>query len=137
MPRCYACALPPGQTKYGTANYYFSGPELEDSLEEVAITVAFHPPCYVAFAGWYETHRNLGHIVCAWALHCWNFNGRRRPERALRLVREVWQIEDLRVRTARSWRRRVFAAWTRAVADATSETTSEDMPVDLRLVLLF
>ena len=117
MPRCYACALPPGQTKYGTANYYFSGPELEE--------VAFHPPCYVAFAGWYETHRNLGHIVCAWALHC--LNRRRRAERALALwlVREVWQIEDLRVRTARSWRRRVFAAWTRAVAEATSEGLPE------------
>ena len=104
---CYACTSPSPTAPIAN---YCCRPDTQD--------VFFHAPCFVEFAGWLETRKNLGGILSAWARSA--HNGRCcRVKRVLHIVRR-WQrsnwLEWAQTLHARSCCRSVSDMWVRTAA---------------------
>ena len=87
-------------------------------------------PCFVDFAGWLETRRNLGKVLGAWS------RGARRLRcllgaQVLVLVRR-WQREKWstwsEVLRARSCSRGAFTTWARVVVPYLVDSSAEEAP---------
>ena len=101
---CYACTSPSSTAPIAN---YCCRPETQD--------VFFHAPCFVQFAGWLETRKNLGDILSAWARSA-HYGRCCRVKRVLHIVRR-WQrsnwLEWAQTLHARSCCRSVFDMWVR------------------------